>query len=108
MGLFGKKKVEEEEEIVLSKDKLVFVKIDNDDAKAAELVDEISDSIPVIINFEDLDPTAANKMLAFFAGATYALNGKSVEINKKTFLFAKKEEFIDGSLYDFIENIPKK
>ena len=46
-------------------------------------------------------------MLAFFAGACYALDGRSVKINEKTYLFAKRTEFFDGSIQKFLDNLPK-
>lgn len=48
----------------------------------------------MILNFEDLDALAANKLLAFFAGACYALEGRNVKINEKTYLFARKVDFL--------------
>ena len=59
-------------------------------------------------HFEGLDEFAANKMLAFFAGAAYALDGKTVMINDTTYLFARRVDFMDGSLQNFIQSIPKK
>ena len=77
------------------------------DQRAAELVDLLKDGHPLILNFENLEPLAANKLLAFFAGACYALEGRNVIINEKTYLFARKVDFFDGSLQRFLDNIPK-
>ena len=66
-------------------DKLIMEQLEDNDNKAASLVDSLKDGCPLIINFENLEPTAANKMLAFFAGASYALEGRSVKINEKTY-----------------------
>ena len=63
---------------------------------------------PLIINFESLEPTSANKMLAFFAGACYALDGRNVKINEKTYLFARRVDFFDGSIQKFIDSLPKE
>jgi hypothetical protein len=48
---------------------------------------------------------ACNKLLAFFAGATYAIGGKTIKINETSYLFARLEDFQDGSLNEFLESI---
>ena len=57
--------------------------IDDNDQKAAEYVKRLKAGDPLIINFDKLEEKAANKLLAFFAGATFALDGRSVKINEK-------------------------
>lgn len=113
MSLFGKKKNEYEEaskgltQNQLAADRLIMEKIEDNDERAAMLVTNLKNGNPLIINFEDLEPLAANKLLAFFAGACYALEGRSVKINEKTYLFARKVEFFDGSLQSFIDALPR-
>lgn len=113
MSLFGKKKNEYEEasqnlgETTLASDRIVMEKIEDNDQRAAALVTELKNGNPLIINFEDLEPLAANKLLAFFAGACFALDGRNIRINDKTYLFARKVDFFDGSLQSFLENLPK-
>ncbi len=97
--MFGRKK---EEKLKASK-RIVFNKIVDDDKKAAELVEELIDGNPIVINFCELDELPYNKMLAFLSGATYALDGEIVQLKEDVYLFAKKEEFLDGSLKEFIE-----
>ena len=111
MGLFGKKKNAYEEasknlsnEEVAS-DRIIMEQIDDDDAKAAELVKRLKKGDPLVLNFDNLEPMAANKLLAFFAGATFALDGKSVMINEKTYLFALRSSFMDGSLQEFLNQL---
>ena len=85
---FGKKKNETVEVTKNNQqviDKLIMEQLTDNDNKAAELVDSLKEGSPLIINFEELEPIAANKMLAFFAGACYALDGRSVKINEKTY-----------------------
>ena len=114
MGLFSKKNNEYKEAskklnvTELAASRLVIEKLTDDDQRAAELVNLIKTGTPIILNFEDLSEDEDNKMLAFFAGATYALDGKSVKINERTYLFARKVDFMDGSLQTFIHNIPKR
>ena len=113
MALFGKKKNEYTEASnnlnnqKLAVDKMIMEQLDDNDNKAAQLVDSLKDGCPLIINFESLEPIAANKMLAFFAGACYALDGRSVKINEKTYLFARRVDFFDGSIQKFIDSLPK-
>ncbi|MDE7106180.1 MAG: cell division protein SepF [Anaeroplasmataceae bacterium] len=111
MGLFGKKKNDYEEASRnlsnddLASDRIIMEQISDDDAKAAELVKRLKQGDPLVLNFENLEPMAANKLLAFFAGATFALDGKSVMINEKTYLFALKSSFMDGSLQEFLNQL---
>ena len=111
MGLFGKKKNEYEEasknltKDELASDRIIMEQIEDDDSRAAELVKKLKKGDPLVLNFENLEPMAANKLLAFFAGATYALDGKSVRINEKTYLFALKASFMDVSLQEFLNQL---
>ncbi len=101
--LFGHKKVEK----LKASKRIVFMEMVDDDKKAAELVEELIDDNPIVVNFSDLDQMPYNKMLAFLSGATYALDGEIVQLKEDVYLFAKKEEFLDGSLKEFIEKTRK-
>lgn len=114
MGLFGKKKNNAYDEAssnlntaTYSVDKIIMEQIKDDDEQAARLVDKLKNGHPLIINFEGLGDFPTNKMLAFFTGAAYALDGKTVKINDFTFLFAKRVDFLDGTLQKFINNLPR-
>ena len=98
--MFGKKSPEK----LRASKRLVFEKLEDNDKRAAELVEELIDNNPIVVNFAELDPMAYNKMLAFLSGASYALDGETVKIKEDIYLFAKKEEFLDGSLREFIEH----
>ena len=104
--LFGKKK-EVEEENTLAADRIIMKEMVNDDELARSLVFEIRDGNTVVLNFEKLDEANGNKHLAFFIGATVALEGKTVRISEKIYLFARKEDFLDGSLRKWIDSIPR-
>ena len=97
--MFGKKGPEK----LQAAKRIIFEKLQDNDKRAAELVEELIDNNPIVVNFSDLDPMAYNKMLAFLSGASYALDGETVKIKEDIYLFAKKEEFLDGSLKDFIK-----
>lgn len=105
--LFGKKKTEDEEIILKASDRIIMKEMVNDDELARDLVLEIKEGNPVLLNFEKLEEADGNKHLAFFIGATVALDGKTVKIGEKIFLFARREDFLDGSLKKFIDNIPR-
>lgn len=87
-------------------DKLIIKKMIDDDNFAKQLVESLKDGYPLILNFQDMDESTGNKFLSFFIGATVALDGKTVQINEWTYLFARKSDFLDGSLKTFIANIP--
>ena len=111
MGLFGKKKNAYEEasrnleNSELARQRIIMDQIDDNDQKAAEYVKRLKSGDPLVINFDNLEPMAANKLLAFFTGAAYALDGKTVKINEKTYLFALKSSFMDGSLQQFLDEL---
>ena len=115
MVLFGKKNRNDYDDAQKSlnqalkaSDRLIIEQMQDNDELAAKYVDSLKDGSPLILNFEQLDELQANKMLAFFAGAAYALDGKSVKINNTTYLFARRVDFMDGSLQRFIQNLPKR
>jgi cell division inhibitor SepF len=107
--LFGRKKEEETsfEAPKRSADKIVFNELEDDDHLALNLVKELMNGNPLIINFSKLNEIECNKMLAFFQGATVALNGKALRIDADIYLFAKKEDLLDGSLREFVKDLKK-
>lgn len=113
MGLFGKKKNGYDEASrnlsgeKLARERILMDQITDDDQMAAEYVQKLKSGTPLVLNFDNLEPMAANKLLAFFAGASYALDGRSVKINEKTYLFALKTSFLDGSLQQFLDELPR-
>ena len=77
--------------------------------KSNEELFKISDTIlsgkPVLANFDRLVPSDCNYMLSFISGVVYACDGEVVQVGTKLFLFARKEEYEDGSLKQYIEDI---
>ena len=110
MGLFKKKKDERNTNPsspkITSFDKIVYkvVNKSNDDDTLYDIADTILDGRPVLIKFEN-DVVDANRMLAFLSGICYATDGRVIQIAQKLFLLAKKEEFNDGTLYQYIEDV---
>lgn len=85
-------------------DKLVIEELhDGDDI--VKYVDLVSEGKPCILNFEHLDVDEANKALHFMAGALYALHGETVTINDHVYLFASKQDFMDGTLRKFLDEL---
>lgn len=112
MGLFRRKEKVNDSDSLKNQNKLnSYDKMEYIDVKTAtdEQVLMISDKIlagyPVLANFENLKKEDANKLLAFISGVLYATDGQSIRIQSRLFLFARKEEFQDGSLYQYYENI---
>lgn len=87
-----------------SVDKLVFKEITKD-SDVNEVCISIKKNFPVIINLEELDIDEANKSLAYICGFVDALDGEYIKITDTKYLFTKKEEFLDGSLKEFLEEI---
>ena len=73
MGLFSKKKNNEVE--IKAKDKIIFKEMVNDDNLARDLVLELKNGNPLVINFSKLNEMDANKMIPFFESAALALVG---------------------------------
>lgn len=113
MGLFTKKKNDYEtasnelnnQEALPAVQRLVMEQVIDNDERSTELVDLLKDGHPLILNFEKLNTMGANKLIAFFAGAAYALDGNVITINKYTYLFARKVDFLDGSLNEFVQQL---
>lgn len=113
MGLFKKRNDYEDasenlnsKPISYAKDRIIMEQIRmDDDEHACSLVDKLKEGSPLVLNFEKLQLMTVNKLLAFFSGACYALDGNVIKINTYTYLFARKVDFLDGTLNNFIENI---
>jgi hypothetical protein len=103
MGLFHKE--ENDTNYVEARNRIIMEQLADDDTRASKLVDLLKNGNPLVLNFKKLDIMACNKLLAFFAGATYAIGGKTIKINETSYLFARLEDFQDGSLNEFLESI---
>lgn len=117
MGLFGRKKddLKEFEDFASNSkvagsaaERIVMEQLIDDEAKLLSLADQLKDGHPLIVDFSKIKTDAAlNKSLAFLSGVAYALDGKIVTLNETIFVFAKKTDFIDGTLQEFIDQIPR-
>lgn len=115
MGIFSRKnKIENEYNDTFQKinrdndkkaiERTVFKEVETD-KNVLELVDQLKEHCPVVVNFSQMNYENANKNLAFLSGATYALNGEIVKLKEQVYLFAQKEDFMDGSLQQFISDL---
>ena len=57
----------------------------------------LRDRIPVIINFEETDPTDASRIIDFISGTTYALNGDIKRVSDMVFICAPNNVHVSNS-----------
>ena len=60
-----------------------------------------------INNGNIINEIECNKMIAFFQGAAVALDGKALRIDADIYLFARKEDLLDGSVREFVKDLKK-
>lgn len=113
MGLFSrnkddyinaKKKMNQSSNLKAAK-KIIFEKLDDNDQRAAELINELKDGNPLVINFSNLDVRGINKMLAFFTGAAFAIDGETIFVKEKIYMFVRKIDLLDGSIKEWLEKM---
>ncbi len=110
MGLFGKNKKKQQHNMdkvqgITAFDNMAYIIVsDNSDEQLLNICDTILSGKAVLANFNKISSTDANSMLSFIAGVIYAIEGECFKIESKLFLFARKEELEDGSLYQYVED----
>lgn len=113
MGLFGRKKddysnaskrMNDNSKVKASK-RIIFEKLDDNDERAAELVQELKEGNPLVINFTGLDARGINKMLAFLTGAAYAIEGETILVKENIYMFVRKIDLLDGSIKEWLEKM---
>ncbi|MFA6889679.1 MAG: cell division protein SepF [Bacilli bacterium] len=82
-----------------------FVFQERNDDEMFRLCDAILHKKAVLANFDKLSAKDCNYMLSFISGVVYSRDGQSIKLGLRLFLFAGKEEFEDGSLFQYIEDI---
>lgn len=112
MALFKKKvKIEsigqkKNQNSLTSFDRIVYMVIENaSDEQIFAISDKVLAGYPVLANFEKLDNEGANMILTFVSGVLYAAGGRSLKIQPRLFLLAKDEEYEDGTLYQYYEDL---
>lgn len=76
-----------------------------DDAEMFKICDTILGGKAVLANFDKLEAAVANHMLAFISGVVYATEGQIFKLDNRLFVFGRKEEYEDGSLLQYIEDV---
>ncbi len=113
MGLFSKKKDKEQETKKYNQKALLtsfdlmeyFIVKDRSNEELFKLCDTILSGKPVLANFDKISVNDCNYILAFMSGVVYATEGQVVKVSERLYLFARKEEFQDGSLKEYVEDI---
>lgn len=84
-------------------ERIIFEDLDTgDDDYIVSLANELINGSPLVVNFEKLDIDEANKVIAFLSGVMFAVGGKIERISSRIFLFARAQEFKDGTLKQFV------
>ncbi|MDK2918305.1 MAG: cell division inhibitor SepF [Candidatus Petromonas sp.] len=72
--------------------------------EAPEIVDNIKNRKPVIINLENLEQDLAKKIFDFLNGAVYALDGQIQKVSKGIFILAPNNIDISGNFKEELTN----
>lgn len=107
MGLFGKKNREEYKSngLMTSFDQMQYIIVkERSDDELYRICDLILNGKPVLANFDSIIPGDCNYMLAFISGVVYAEAGEVIQLGDRLFLFARAQEFEDGSLKQYVED----
>ena len=72
--------------------------------EAPNIVDNLKNRKPVIINLESLDQDLAKKIFDFLNGAVYALDGQIQKVSKGIFILAPNNIDISGNLKEELKN----
>lgn len=118
MGLFRKNKINNNLEfteynkndksrgLLTSFDQMeYFIMQEKSDEEMFKLCDTILSGKAVLANFDKVSSNDCNYMLSFISGVVYARGGEAITLGPKLFLFAGKEEYEDGSLLQYVEDI---
>jgi len=66
--------------------------------ETAEIVDNLKNRKPVIINLEEIDADLARKIFDFCSGALYALDGQIQKVSKGIFILAPNNVDVSGKV----------
>ncbi|NLM04205.1 MAG: cell division protein SepF [Clostridiales bacterium] len=72
--------------------------------EAPEIVDNLKNSKPVIVNLESIDADLARKFFDFLNGAIYALDGNIQKVSAGIFILAPKNVDITGNIKEELKN----
>ena len=74
---------------------IVYHPVSYEDAQ--NIIDNLKSRKPVIVNMEELDVSAAQRILDFISGAIYALNGTIAKISRGIFVVAPTNYDVIGN-----------
>lgn len=72
--------------------------------EAPDIVDNLKNRKPVIINLEKLDQELAKKIFDFLNGAIYALDGQIQKVSKGIFILAPNNIDVSGNFREELSN----
>lgn len=111
MALFKRKEKIKQSEydskgLMTSFDQMKYFIIQNRSNEQILLIaDTVLSGKPVLANLDKLSASDCNYILSFMAGVVYATEGEAISVGERLYLFARKEEFEDGSLREYVEDI---
>jgi len=82
-----------------------FIVEKKSDEELFKICDTILGGKPVLANFDRVPSADCNYMLSFISGVIYATEGEAIQVGSRLFSFARKEEYEDGSLKQYVEDI---
>jgi cell division inhibitor SepF len=82
--------------------KALFTKV-NAQTDIYDLANLLLKGSPLVLNFEKQEEDAANQVLLFLTGVTYAIDGFVEMIQEKIYVFATKNDLKDKALRAFID-----
>lgn len=89
-------------------DRILFEEILVDDDKMfVDFAKELIKGKPLVLNFKQTEIDIANKMVSFLSGVIFVIDGIIEKIDDKIYLFARSQEFKDGTLQAFINEFKK-
>ncbi len=99
----------EDSRLKTASERIIFDEVTvDDDNYIVDLAKELIMGKPLILNFRMINVDEANKIVSFLSGVIFAINGIIEEIDDKIFLFARKQDFKDGTLKKFIEDVKQQ
>ena len=72
--------------------------------EAPNIVDNLKNRKPVIINLENIEPDLAKKFFDFLNGALYALDGNIQKVSSGIFILAPNNVDISGNIKEELKN----
>ena len=93
-------------ELKTTAENIIFEQLLSDeDAIITNLAVKLKEGSPLVLNFEKLEPTGTNKVIAFLSGFCFSIGGEVRPIKNLTYLFCNHDAFDDGSLQELLNNI---